>query len=300
MRLRQLEYFAAICDQGSFTGAAQALFVAQPSLSQQIRELERELGTALLERSHHGVSLTPAGRAFLPHARAAVEAAEAGRREVSRVIDGVAGEIKVLTVGSVAANVLPSGLARWREQSPSTVLSLHDFTHRRDLEAAMRAGRGDVAVGPRPADWDGDVVSLGFEELVVVGKGPFDRDAVDGRTLEAADWIHFEAEQGMGDVVDWATWSLGITPRVVVRVGQVAAALGLAVEGVGLTIVPANAVPLGWSGNVRSPQPRLYRELVAYTRGAASASARGFIETLTSVDLPIAARAELPLGSLTL
>ncbi|HET6242671.1 MAG TPA: LysR family transcriptional regulator, partial [Arthrobacter sp.] len=65
MQLRQLEYFLAIWESGSFSGAASRLYVTQPSLSQQIRILEKELGSALLERGRHGVTLTPAGRAFL-------------------------------------------------------------------------------------------------------------------------------------------------------------------------------------------------------------------------------------------
>ena len=68
MKLRQLACFVAVVDEGSFTRAAQTLGVAQPSLSQQVRSLEQELGGPLVERLPRGVSVTPAGRALLPAA----------------------------------------------------------------------------------------------------------------------------------------------------------------------------------------------------------------------------------------
>ncbi|WP_158852672.1 LysR family transcriptional regulator [Saccharothrix deserti] len=167
MRLRQLEYFVAICEYGSFSAAADQLLVAQPSLSQQIRALERELGTELLERGRLGVALTAAGRVFLPRAQAVIAAADEARRSVADLVSGREGELHVLTIRSVASGALPAGIVRWHDQYPGTVLRLHDYSHRRDLEAAMRAGRGDLAIGPRPGDWDGEVVSLGFGWPVV-------------------------------------------------------------------------------------------------------------------------------------
>lgn len=299
MRLRQLEYFTAICDAGSFGGAAKELLVAQPSLSQQIRALENELGAELLERGRQGIALTAAGRVFLPQARAALAAVEAARKSVTDLVSGLSGELHVLTVRSVASGVLPAGVVRWYDDYPSTVLRLHDYSHRRDLEAAMRAGHGDLAIGPRPRTWDGDVVSLGFESLVLAGRGSFTSDPAPAAELHDAKWIHFEPEQGMTEVLDWATRSLGFTPRVVARVGQVAASLRLAVEGVGFTIVPANAVPHGWSHHVRSTDPPLYRELTAYGRGPMVHLARRFTELLDAVELPLVARPDLPPDALT-
>jgi DNA-binding transcriptional LysR family regulator len=84
MNLRQLHYLVAITDEGSFTRAAERLLVAQPSLSQQIKSLEQELGGPLLERLSTGVRLTAAGKAFLPEARAAVTHADTCARGGSR------------------------------------------------------------------------------------------------------------------------------------------------------------------------------------------------------------------------
>lgn len=151
----------------------------------------------------------------------------------------------------------------------------------------MREGRGDLAIGPRPADWSGDVVSLGFEELVIGGHGPFPTPFADTDELRSAKWVHFEDEQGMSEVLDRAASELRFEPRVVAKVGQVAAALRLAVEGVGLALVPANAVPLGWSQHVRRTDPPLYRELVAYSLGRHGPLTGRFFEVLTGVQLPV-------------
>ncbi|MBL7501979.1 LysR family transcriptional regulator [Frankia nepalensis] len=298
MRLRQLEYFVAICEHGSFNAAANHLRVAQPTVSQQIRALERELGGELLERGHLGVALTAAGRVLLPRAQAVIAAAEAARKSVADLASGAEGELHVMTIRSVASGVLPMGIVRWHDQYPATVLRLHDYSHRKDLEAAMREGLGDLAIGPRPSDWDGDVVSIGFESMMVAGPGPYETESATVAQLHAAKWVHFEPEQGMTEVLDWAARSLAFTPRVVARVGQVAAALRLAVEGVGFTVIPANAVPPGWSHHVRPSEPPLYRELVAYCRGSMAQLTRRFVDLLTSVELPLVSRAQLPADAL--
>lgn len=294
MRLRQIEYFIAICESGSFTVAAQELLIAQPSLSQQIRQLERELGADLLNRGRHGVSLTAAGRVFLPRAEAVIAAVESARAAVADLASGGGGELHILTVRSVASAVLPPGLVRWHDQFPETMLRLHDYSHRLKLESAMREGRGDLAIGPRPEIWNGEIVPLGYESLVVVGRGPFPKAEATSQELRTAPWIHFEAEQGMSEVLDWAAHSLGVTPRVVARVGQVAAAVRLAVEGIGLTIVPANAVPHHWREHVRTTEPPLFRELVAYSRGPMDPVAQRFTESMVNVELPLLREAPPP------
>src|SRR5947208_16101449 len=106
MNLRQLHYFLAIADEGSFTRASERLLVAQPSLSQQIKSLEQELGGPLLERLPKGVRLTAAGNAFLTEARAAVTHAGRARRDARSALGLLAGDLEVATVTSVAFGVL--------------------------------------------------------------------------------------------------------------------------------------------------------------------------------------------------
>ncbi|MGE7436387.1 MULTISPECIES: LysR family transcriptional regulator [Kitasatospora] len=107
MELRQLRYFQAVAEEGNLTRAAQRLYLSGPSLSQQIRLLEKELGAPLFERSATGMTLTAAGLALLPEAKAALDAAERARRAVEAAVRA---EPVVLTVGVPAG--VPAALVR--------------------------------------------------------------------------------------------------------------------------------------------------------------------------------------------
>ena len=85
MELRHLRYFVAVAESGSLTVAARKLHTSQPSLSRQIRDLEDEVGTPLLTRRARGVDLTPAGRAFLDHARSVLSQVQAASEAARRV-----------------------------------------------------------------------------------------------------------------------------------------------------------------------------------------------------------------------
>src|SRR3954470_15648939 len=90
MELRHLRYFVAVADAGSLTvAAARKLHTSQPSLSRQIRDLEREVGAQLLSRSARGIELTPSGRAFLEHARSALSQVDAATEAARRVVHPV-------------------------------------------------------------------------------------------------------------------------------------------------------------------------------------------------------------------
>ena len=286
VNLRQLHYLVAIADQGSFTRAAEQLFVAQPSLSQQIKSLEHELGGPLLERLPTGVRLTAAGKAFLPEARAAVAHAERARRDARSALGLQAGELEVATVTSVAFGVLPSAFERWRERYPGTTITLREYTHRRALDDAVRVGVGDIAVGPRPSEWSGPAVTLGWEEFVVVlpamdplaeRKRPIALQDLAGR-----DWVLFGPGHGLSELILSICDRAGFTPRRTIETSQVAAAPNLAAAGLGVTIVPDNIVPAGLGAAVRGLKPRLFRELVAFTRQDWSPLAAAFLEVLQS------------------
>jgi DNA-binding transcriptional LysR family regulator len=284
MNLRQLSYLIAIADEGSFTRAAERLFVAQPSLSQQIKSLEHELGGPLLERLPKGVRLTAAGKAFLPEARAAVAHAERARRNARSALGLQAGELEVATVTSVAFGVLPPAFERWRERYPGTTITLREYTHRRGLDDAVRIGVGDIAVGPRPFEWSGPITPLGWEEFVAVlpAGDPLGRRKrpVSLAELEDHDWVLFGPGHGLSELTLEVCARAGFTPRRTVETGQVAAAPNLAAAGLGVTIVPDNVVPDGLGATVRSLKPRLVRELVAFTRQDWSPLAAAFLEVL--------------------
>src|SRR5436305_5480460 len=169
MNFRQLECLIAVVDEGTFTRAARAVGITQPSLSQHIRTLEDELGGAVLERLPRGVTLTPAGRSLLPEARTAVRALERGRQGARSALALELGELEIATVLSMAVGYLPRHIGVWHDRHPNVSIRLHEFRHRTLLEDAVEQGVADFAVGPQPIRlWDGPLETVAWEEFVVV------------------------------------------------------------------------------------------------------------------------------------
>jgi DNA-binding transcriptional LysR family regulator len=270
VNLRQLHYFLTIADEGSFSRAAEKLLVAQPSLSQQIKSLEHELGGQLLERLPKGIRLTAAGKAFIGEARASVAHAERARRDALSALGLETGEIEVATVTSVAFGVLPTAFKLWHERYPDMTIALREYSHRRALDDAVRGGVGDIAVGPRPQRWQGPIVELGWEEFVVVlpASDPLagSSGAVPLELLSDRDWVLFGSDHGLSELILEVCARAGFTPRRTVQTGQVAAAPHLAAAGLGVTLIPSNAVPAGLEATVRRLKSPLVRQLVAFTR----------------------------------
>ncbi|HEX3828188.1 MAG TPA: LysR family transcriptional regulator [Sporichthyaceae bacterium] len=287
MNLRQLEYFLAIADEGSFTRAAERLLVAQPSLSQQIKSLERELGGELLERLPTGVRLTAVGKAFMADARLAVTHSARAARSARSALGLEAGELEVATVTSVAYGVLPPAFEQWHTRYPATTVVLREYQHTRALDDAVRTGVGDIAVGPRPAQWTGPVVELGWEQFVAVlpRSDPLARRrrALALEELADRDWVLFGPDHGLTTLILEVCAHAGFAPRRTVRTGQVAAAAHLAAAGLGVTLIPDNVVPHGLNAAVRSLKPPLARQIVAFTRQDWSPLAGAFLEVLQTL-----------------
>src|SRR5215207_5761348 len=146
MTLRQLEYLVAVVEEGSFGRAAQRLYVTQPTLSQQVRALEAEVGGPLLERLARGVRATPAGEALLPGARAALAAVGRARRSARMVLGLEAGELEIATVGTIALGLLPRVLRRWRARHRERTVRLHEHRDGPSLAEAVAQGGADLGI----------------------------------------------------------------------------------------------------------------------------------------------------------
>lgn len=284
VKLRQLEYFVTVVDEQSFTRAAQRLYVAQPSLSKQVAALEAEMGGPLLERLPRGIRLTPAGRALLPDARAAIRAAERAGRAVRMTHELEAGEIEIATLLSIAIGLLPDSIRTLRAEHPGVLVALHEYRHRDQLEDAVYSGVADIAVGPVPRDWRGPVASLGWEEFVLLLP---DGDpvlgtpgAVDLAHLADRRWVLPAPEAGMAPLVDGACRDAGFVPRPAVHTSQVDALARFAASGLGPALIPSNVVPPDLQHLTRRLRRPLARELAAYTRSEWSPLAEAFLGTL--------------------
>ena len=145
MELRHLRYFVAVAEEENVTRAAAKLRVAQPAVSRQIRDLEDELGLALLERTAKSVRLTDAGRVFLDEARAVLARANEAIKAARAVDAGLRGELNVGYAPSLTVEILPRALRRFQAEFPKVRVLLHDFSTE-EMVAGLRDDRLQVAL----------------------------------------------------------------------------------------------------------------------------------------------------------
>jgi LysR family transcriptional regulator, hca operon transcriptional activator len=169
MELRHLRYFIAVAEEGSLTLAAEKrLHTAQPSLSRQIRALEEEVGAKLITRNAHGIELTPAGRAFLDHARLAVTQAEAGKEAARRAAQPDRASLALGFLSGTEMDLLPRAMRILQDELPNIEVKLtSDYSPK--LADALTKGRLDAAF-MRPEPHSGDLVykRVRSEPLVLV------------------------------------------------------------------------------------------------------------------------------------
>ncbi len=146
MERAAIDAFLAIVQAGSFTRAADVLFLSQPAVSRRIDLLEQELGTALFARLPSGARLTQAGEAFLPHARQLRAALRDGIAAVQALESGDSGSITLALVGTLASTALTERLRQFRQTHPAVRLLLR--TARSD-EVSVLVQQGDAALGLR-------------------------------------------------------------------------------------------------------------------------------------------------------
>jgi DNA-binding transcriptional LysR family regulator len=145
MEIHQLRYFVAVADEGSFSRAAAKVRVAQPSLSQQIRKLEGEVGQPLFDRLPRSVVLTEAGRCFIDYARKILASIGDARRCVDELKDEVAGRLAVGAIPTIAPYVLPELVVTFQKHYPEVTLEIiEDVTE--GMTRRIEAGELDVAL----------------------------------------------------------------------------------------------------------------------------------------------------------
>jgi DNA-binding transcriptional LysR family regulator len=235
VELRHLRYFVAVAEEGSFLGAASRLRVAQPALSKQIHDLEREVGVKLFERRPRGTRVTPAGEAFLLHARQTLETA-ARAVATARKTSSATGLTIALGDVYVYTPVLLKLLAAFRHESPETrvrVVRIHDV----DQPAALREHRIDLGatfVGTWPVP---GLEAVQLSDCTVTGvllpaSHPLaDQERIRLRDLHDLLWVHpsRRSRPDVYQVLRSGLESRGLVPaRHVGRRGDIAANVAIA------------------------------------------------------------------------
>jgi DNA-binding transcriptional LysR family regulator len=256
---RRLGYFVAVAEELSFTRAAERLRMAQPPLSQQIALLEKEIGTALFDRSRRAIRLTPAGATLLPEARRLLADAEETARTVRRVGEGAIGRLAIGFVPSAVNGVLPDLLRAFRTRHPDVELALREMPPD-PLLRAVHDGLLDLGVVYRPvADDDLDQRRLSHERLLIaLPEGHAAAEHAEVALTDLRDEAFVLPEQhdvpGLHAAITAAFADAGITPRPAQRgVWLVQTVLGLVAAGIGLAVVPSSAGTLARRGVVLRP-----------------------------------------------
>jgi DNA-binding transcriptional LysR family regulator len=138
MEIRHLRYFCVLAEQLHFTKAALLLNVAQPALSHQMKQLEAELGTPLLERTNRRVRLTAAGEVFFHRATRILEQVDRAARETARVGQGEAGNLVIGVVSTAVCSVVPELLRRLRREAPHISIDIREMEPAEQVEALRR------------------------------------------------------------------------------------------------------------------------------------------------------------------
>lgn len=247
MELRHLRYFVAVAEEQHFTRAAQRLGIGQPPLSQQIQQLERELGTALFQRLPRGVALTRAGEALFDDARRILRDSQQATERVRRVARGEQGRIRVGLINSAPFHPLvPRVIREFRRRYPEVALSLEERTTP-TLAAAVRNETVDVAfVRPLLDSGEGLHVEPVLEEPLLValpaGHALARRKSLPLLALSLEPFVLFSRPVGAGlhDEIVQACHAAGFSPRVVQEASQVTSIINLVASGLGVSIVPAS------------------------------------------------------------
>lgn len=283
MSLRQYEYALAVAEEGSVTAAAELLHVAQPSVSQQIRGLERELGVELFARTPTGLVPTVVGRAFLREAAIAVSASRRARATARAGADELVGELVVAVQMGFGTRQLPGALAALRRRFPRLEVTVFEEPSSAELERLGRRGALDLALMAACEQSPDDAHRLGDEEFVVVlaaGHRQLAADRVELRELQGEPWLRFDRDSALDGVLLDVLRTNELTPATAARVSQTATAVRWAAHGLGVALVPASAVPHGHEHLVRPVLPAVSQPVIAVVRPAAGPAETALLELL--------------------
>lgn len=239
-----MRYFCAVAEELHFGRAATRLRIAQPPLSHQVRQLERELGVKLLARTTRTVELTAAGSAYLTRARAILDAVDDAGEHARRVASGVEGSLAIGCVGSATYSLLPQLVRALRARLPLVEVSVRGEMLTPAQLSALAAGEIDLALLRPPITTLGvSVTTLRTDALLVAL--PTGHRLADQGPLRAVDLRgeEFIAHSGQGrSVMSGVLTAIcaegGFVPRIRHQVGETSTLITLVAAGLGVAVVP--------------------------------------------------------------
>jgi LysR family transcriptional regulator, hydrogen peroxide-inducible genes activator len=241
MEIHQLRYFVAVADEGSFSRAAAKVRVAQPSLSQQIRKLETEVGQPLFDRLPRSVVLTEAGRCLIDYARQILASIGDARRCVDELKDEVSGKLAVGAIPTIAPYVLPQLVVTFQKHYPEVTLEIvEDVTD--GITRRIEAGELDVALAStcRPSPTL-QRESLGTEPLLALvpeGHPLAKKDIVELDDLKSQRFLLLHEMHCLSQQVNHLLESRRLRPEVALAGSQLSTIANMVAASIGVSIVP--------------------------------------------------------------
>jgi LysR family transcriptional regulator, hydrogen peroxide-inducible genes activator len=241
MEIHQLRYFVAVADEGSFSRAAAKVRVAQPSLSQQIRKLEAEVGQPLFDRLPRSVVLTEAGRCFIEYARQILASIGDARRCVDEFKGEVAGRVAVGAIPTIAPYVLPGLVVTFQKNYPDVILEIvEDVTD--SITRRIEAGELDIALASscRPSPTLRRE-SVGAEPLLalVPEKHPLaKKDVVELDDLKSQRFLLLHEMHCLSQQVNHLLESRRLRPEIALAGSQLSTIANMVAASIGVSIVP--------------------------------------------------------------
>ena len=244
MELAQLEAFLQVAHHRSFSRAAEALFLTQPSVTARIQSLERELGERLFERTGRSVTLTDAGRAFIPHAQRALTAVQEGTDAIEAVRHGDVGSLRIGASSSIATYVLPRILARFRATRPRVHVHLSTGTTE-DIIERLLAGEVHVAITRLTQHPEVESLHLYNDDLALV-VSPKHHFAQKGRVTIAEagrePFLFFLRSSSYHSLIYSMFLRVGVVPESVMELDDMESTKHMVQAGLGISILPVISI----------------------------------------------------------
>ena len=251
MNERELLYIKTIADTQSISKAAEELFIAQPSLSQALQRIERELGTHLFIREPRGMKLTYAGEKYYLMAKEILDIYSDFKSEITHINELKAGRLVIGIARYMGLNILPNILPKFNKNYPNIEIIIRE-ENTRVLENLVLGGNVDFAlthVHKKEMNEKINYEILKEDEFLLVTPKAYLKDSdkikvkdgksyVDLRDLEGEKFILLDINKGIRKVQDRTIKSYGISPDVVFTTKNFETAKRLAANGMGITIIP--------------------------------------------------------------
>ncbi|WP_347904611.1 transcriptional regulator CynR [Pseudomonas purpurea] len=242
MLLRHIRYLLAVAEHRNFTRAAEALHVSQPTLSQQIKQLEDVLGAPLFDRSGRTVRLTDAGEAYVRFARLALQDLEAAKRAMHDVQDLTRGSLRLAMTPTFTAYLIGPLLARFNSLYPGVSVSVEEMTQDR-IESALAEDLLDIGIaftGNHLSDIDSQPLFSETLSLVVSQNHPgfLDRQSLNAEALGQQSLVLLSGDFATRQHIDQYCRQHNIAPRIAIEANSISAIVEIVRRGLLATILP--------------------------------------------------------------